>query len=186
MIPYRPYRLSALLTLLIIGITGYSQGQNEGPEMPSEESLAAANRVLEVSQTKKMLDMAMEQVRTMQKQQIQSLGLDEDNAAKAQEIMDKTQVALDEFLNWEDMKESIATSYAKVFTVDELNKLAEFYESEVGQKFIEKSPQLMQEMMTRMQQRMPQLQQRLHEITQEVMAEEDSGESAPAPEDGEE
>ena len=47
--------------------------------------------------------------------------------------------------NFEDLIYDIVPVYAKHFTHDEIKKLIEFYQSPVGRKFVEASPQLMQD-----------------------------------------
>jgi hypothetical protein len=49
-----------------------------------------------------------------------------------------------DILDWEKLRDQIADIYVQVFTEDELNELIRFYQSPVGQKLLEKTPEIMQ------------------------------------------
>ena len=81
---------------------------------------------------------------------------------------------VDMALDWNEISEEVIRTYAQHFTADELGELTAFYQSPIGQRFVEVSPELnasIQEITSRrIQAVMPQMQQ---ELMQRMM--EDSG-----------
>jgi uncharacterized protein len=53
--------------------------------------------------------------------------------------------------SWDKMKSMFIDIYAEVYTVEEMEGLATFFESPVGQGFIKKQPQMTTLMMSKMQ-----------------------------------
>ena len=68
-------------------------------------------------------------------------------------------------MDWDEISEDVIRTYANHFTADELQQLTAFYQSPIGQRFVEVSPQLtasIQEITNRrMQAILPQMQQEL-------------------------
>lgn len=65
------------------------------------------------------------------------------------------------------VKQSFISNYAKIYTVDELKGLVEFYESPLGKTLLEKEPELVQKTMMDLQKHivaiMPQLEKQLQQ-----------------------
>jgi uncharacterized protein len=93
-------------------------------------------------------------------------------------------------LNGAEMKADVAKAYSEVFTKDELQGLAGFYSTPLGQVFSEKQPLLQEKMsevmMPRMMAFMPKMQQMQREFATEMRAKRDAAKAAaaaaPAPE----
>lgn len=77
-------------------------------------------------------------------------------------------------LSANDFMPEVAQVYVDVFTEDELQELLAFYQSPLGQKMLEKMPELMQRSMTIAQQQMttimPQIQAAAERFSKEMMA----------------
>lgn len=82
------------------------------------------------------------------------------------EVMDVYQ----EVFAWEKLEPILYDVYAQVFTTQELYELNTFYRSEVGQRFVEKTPELTQGTMVKLQEAlqdgMPKIQAKIKEINE--------------------
>jgi hypothetical protein len=76
-----------------------------------------------------------------------------DVAERAQKATDKAMDLLSQELSWDKVKDDYISLYAKAFTDEELKGAIAFYKSPVGQAFIKKQPELMQQSMQLSQQR---------------------------------
>jgi hypothetical protein len=87
-----------------------------------------------------------------------------------------------ENFNWDLMKPKIAKIYADTFTAEELTDLIAFYKSPVGQKTLEKTPILTQQVMALamagVQANMPQFQQRVSALIQDYKKKADAAAAA--------
>ena len=132
----------------------------------------AAYRYLEVTQARRSLDQVMNMMETMVSQQMDSLNLSAPGQKPSLEISKDMLTRLSDLLRWEDMSEFLVTTYVDVFSEEELLGLVEFYQSELGQKVLEKQPELMQKSMAWAQQRideyMPTLLQSMEAATAEL------------------
>ena len=99
----------------------------------------AAEEALTITQADKAVDVMFDQLMMMQRQQLQGV-VDPENALALQE---KIMNAYKETLSWENTKEEYIDVYVEYFTEEELRELVKFYKTEVGQKFLEKQPELM-------------------------------------------
>ncbi|MEO0453554.1 MAG: DUF2059 domain-containing protein [Verrucomicrobiota bacterium] len=127
----------------------------------------AAEEMLIASQTEKVLDQTVKQMEGMMDQTFIAAGLPESAKPEFDKAM-KTQMEwLEDFLSWETMKPMYVEIYSSVYSEKELKAMTAFYSSEVGQKVIEKSPELiqktMQVTMQRLGEKMPELQSKMQE-----------------------
>jgi len=74
-------------------------------------------------------------------------------------------------LSYAKMKESYVNAYTAVFTAEELNGLAAFYKSPIGQTFVKKLPDLTTRMMDISQSRVAQLEPEIRRMTDDFAAE---------------
>ncbi|MGI4805246.1 MAG: DUF2059 domain-containing protein [Janthinobacterium lividum] len=51
---------------------------------------------------------------------------------------------MDKYLNWDNLKKDMSKVYASEFSESEIKQLTKFYQSPLGKKLIEKTPELMQ------------------------------------------
>jgi hypothetical protein len=76
-----------------------------------------------------------------------------------------------EFFSWELIRELYADIYMEVFTEEEMRELIKFYQSPLGQKVLEKTPELLQLSMEKTEvllyEELPKLQERLERVVKE-------------------
>ena len=80
-----------------------------------------------------------------------------------------------------DMEKDVAQIYSKVFTPDELNGLADFYDTPTGQSLIAKQPEVQQQMMQVMMPRMMAMQPQIQKMTADFRAQQAAKAAASAP-----
>jgi hypothetical protein len=163
------------LVLLVAGCktveTSMPAAEAEAPAMNSQ---AAAAKLLSVLKMDENFDAAMQQAIQMQSGMFDQMDMTEEEKAETQKSMQGAmKVSLEKF-SWENMKGMFVDIYAEVFSAEELQGIIAFYESEAGQKFVEKQPQLMQVTMQKMQgvmaQMMPEIQKEMEKAMEEVQA----------------
>jgi hypothetical protein len=96
--------------------------------------IAAAHQVVDAMNVQKVLDAS---INTMMKVQL------EQNPAMAQ-FESVMRQFFARYLSWAALRDSYAQMYADRFTTDELRQLAAFYQSPLGRKVAETTPDLMQ------------------------------------------
>jgi len=132
----------------------------------------AALKLLEVTNTQKMLDQYMTSFETMMEKQFDALELPSEGREAAKALQKEMMEWLSGFLAWEQMKDTYVDIYVEVFTEDELNELIEFYQSPLGQKLLKKMPELLQKTMQKtqaiLQEKMPDFQRKLQKTLSEL------------------
>jgi len=93
----------------------------------------AAENLLIVTNVDKSLPKIVEQVLASQLQQNPQLT----------PYRDVMQRFLNKYMHWESLKEDVMTAYTQEFTEPELKQLTAFYKTPLGQKAVEKMPQLL-------------------------------------------
>ncbi len=131
---------------------------------------AAAGKLLDLFNMDETYDQAMQQAMNMAVGMIDNQDLEEAekaNARKAVEI--SMQLSMEKF-SWDRMKNVFIDIYATVLDEEELEGLIAFYKSPIGQRFLQKQPQLslatMGKMQEMMQEMMPALQKAVDEALQ--------------------
>ncbi len=112
-----------------------------------KERYKAADELLKTLNSEKLIKVMLDQFRPMLLQQYSSMGLSPKIMAKKQEIIDIIFDIMEEEFKWDKIKDDMITIYADVYTTDELNELNEFFKTPIGQKYIEKTPEIMQKSM---------------------------------------
>ena len=129
---------------------------------------AAALRLLEASKAAEMIDTVYETMEPQFAAMAEQMGIDESRRPIFERHMARTIAVLREELNWERMEPLMAKAYAEVYTEDELLQLADFYQSPLGQKFIEKMPEMVNLMMATTQDMMTGFYARIDELRYEL------------------
>jgi uncharacterized protein len=130
------FGLLALLATLVIGTSVFAQqaaGGIPAPTAPDAKRMAAARHVLDVTGAAGMGEKIWPAMMQNLKQSLPSIP---EEAWKSVDHDFRAFFSSDDFLN------RIATIYAEAFNEDELNQLAAFYETTVGKKFVEKTPDI--------------------------------------------
>lgn len=132
----------------------------------------AALRVLEASQVKKSLEQIQGMFEGMLSQQMGTVEVPPEGKAELEAMQAEMSSLMSDLLTWEELSEFTVTTYVEFFSEEELNELTDFYKSELGQKLIERQPEIMQKSMqwaqTKVQERMPEFLKRLEEATAEL------------------
>jgi hypothetical protein len=132
----------------------------------------AALRLLEVTETQKMLDQMMSAVDTMMLQQFDAMGLPPEGREAADAMRVEVMQWFSDFFVWEEMRDLFVDIYVEVFSKEEIDEMVSFYESPLGQKMLAKMPALMQKSMEKtqamLQEKLPQLQQRMQNVMAEL------------------
>jgi uncharacterized protein len=138
-------------------------------DKPASE--ASIKRLMEVSDSKKLVDNVMLQMDSMMKASMQQALADQALTAEQEKVMLETQeklagVVKDE-MKWETLEPVFLDIYQKTFTQKEVDGMLAFYKSPAGQAVIKKMPQVMQTSMQIMQERMSKLVPKIQEISTE-------------------
>ena len=108
--------------------------------------------------------MQMNQLKNMKPPEELSKETSERIASMQEEIMD----IMAEELEWDKLKEDYISIYADVFTKEELEGIIAFYKTPVGQKFVEKQPELMQRSMRITQKQMTTIMPKIQKAMQDL------------------
>ena len=144
-------------------------------KLASEESV---RRLLEVTESRKMLENVWQHVQASMditmKQLLGDQKLTEQQQKQMDEIRTKVVAIMQEELSWEFMESMMMQVYTKTFTQEEIDGMLAFYASPAGRSVITKMPVAMQHSMEIMQERMstmiPKLQQMQKEMVAQVQA----------------
>jgi hypothetical protein len=142
---------------------------------------AAADKLLRTLKVDQNMKMALQQVEKMQEQMIEQQVKSPQEKTKAEAAMKVAMQSTEEEFSWDKIGQTFVEIYAEVFTKDELDELTQFYESPIGQKFVEKQPQLQAATMKRMQSLMMEIMPRIQARVKEAMAEAGDKAGAAAP-----
>lgn len=155
-----------VVALLSLGVSAQTVDESDA------EHRAAAQRLLQVTEAKKMMDQVLDSMDGMLDQSFSSLELNPDGVEAARQAQDEMMAWVRDFLAWEELEPMYVELYAKVFTTEEILGIIEFYESPLGQKMLAKMPELMTESMSMMQSRitekMPELQRRIEQSVERL------------------
>ncbi len=119
-----------------------------------------AEELLTIMKTDKQLDATLDKMKTVQKEQMNSMGVPE--------VEDKMMDLMAQEMSWEKMKDDYIAVYSEVFTEEELQGLIDFYKTPVGQKFVEKTPEITTKLMQMGQKHTMQLMPKIKAMTSEM------------------
>ena len=132
---------------------------------------AAAEELLLLSNTDKMMDQVWPQIEGMVDRQFKQMDAPEELRPVMKKYTNKMFKVMQAELGFENLKEDFIRVYVNTYTESEIRAISDFYKSPVGQKFIEKMPKLMQETMVITQRNMPRMMQKIQAISAEMVAE---------------
>jgi len=151
-------RLYAILFGFVVLSANALANTNHSEEGPVDE----VDRLFVAMQADQMTSQMWVQMEALFNQMLHDLDPLPENNAIIQKYNKELVTLLQKEMSWEKMEPEVRHIYVQNFTTEEITKLAEFYESDVGQAFVKRMPVVMQESM-QMGQRMamaamPQLQ----------------------------
>ncbi|MFC3654218.1 DUF2059 domain-containing protein [Xanthomonas hyacinthi] len=127
------------------------------PALAEPPSDGDVNRLLSAARAQNMLDSMLPQIEAMQRQQFAQLTaqrpLEPAQQQKVQQIQQRTQATVRKALSWQEMRPLYVNLYKQSFSKQDVLAMAEFYESPAGQSMLDKTPQLMQNLMGAIQQK---------------------------------
>ena len=141
----RPHIWLTLMACLL-----FAAGAEAAP--PSDADI---ERLLRATRAQGMLDTIVPQMEAMQRQQFERLvgdgKLTPEQQADSDRIQARSSQIMRQALSWERMRPLYIDVYRQTFTSEEAKAIAEFYESPSGKAVLDKTPLLMQNLMTAMQ-----------------------------------
>jgi hypothetical protein len=134
---------------------------------------AKAEQLFTVLRMDQMMDQLMDGVMKQVEQITQSMpGTDQVTPEQKKQIADFQQRILalvNQKLGWKALEPDFITLYATTYTEEELDGILAFYKSPVGQKMLEKTPELMAKSTEITQQKMRQIQPEMNQMIQDFM-----------------
>lgn len=167
--------ITTLFFSFLLGGTLYADTQTATPQAaPSDSHKAAALKLLDVTNTAELLEQTTTQMTGMFSAMSQRPGLNEDQKKIIQDYQQKATELLKSELTWDKLKDEFVQLYTEVYTEPELKELTRFYETPVGKKMLQKTPELMARSMQISQQHVqrlvPQMQQLMMQMGKTLSA----------------
>ena len=135
------------------------------------------------------MDTMMDQLMGGVKRQVQQItesmpGADQATPEQRKQIVDFQQRVMDvvnQKIGWKALEPDFITLYASTYTEEELDGIVAFYKSPIGQKMIDKTPELTTKSTQITQQKMSELQPQLSQMVQDFMKQMAASMGKPAP-----
>ena len=84
-------------------------------------------------------------------------------------------------MSWKNLKDDYISAYSEAFSEEDLKGLADFYKSPLGQKLVDKTPELTTKLMEISQKKVQQLMPQIKEMSNQMMDEMKKNEASKAP-----
>ena len=130
-----------------------------------------ASKLLKIMDVGKAMNQSFESIKQMQGAMTKRFvknAKDQELAIKNQQkIMDLMQKEL----SWEKIRPEFEKLYAETYSAEELDGLIKFYQSPIGQKFIQKQPEMQRKSMLMMQKLLMQIMPKVQELTKAMQQE---------------
>ncbi|MDZ4200415.1 MAG: DUF2059 domain-containing protein [Kiritimatiellia bacterium] len=132
----------------------------------------AAVELITVARTERMLDQMKTAMEGMMRQQFATIDLPPEGVAAAEKAQADVLAWFMDVMSWEKMRSLYVDLYTDVFSEEEIRGLTQFYRSPLGQKMLDKMPELIEKAMLKTQaivmEKMPELQQRMQKSVEEL------------------
>ena len=155
-------KLSFFIVFVLISASATAQEQSH---------LDAARELLEVTNADQAIQQSHDQIYSQLAGMADQMGISEDQRPTFDKYLEKMVAVMKEEMNWEKMESHILKAYVDVYSEEELRELIEFYASPIGQKFVDKMPDLIQATMQLSQEMMQDYFPKMLEIQKELQAE---------------
>jgi len=153
------------IALGIFALGSHLQAQDKQPS----ESAVFAEELLTLLNVQKNMDAMFQQMAKIQDQSLNSTGATPEAKERQQKIREVMNAEMKSIVNWETLKPMFISIYSETFTPDELREMITFYKTPIGQKWLEKQPQLQMATMQRMQSIMAEAQPKMLEAIKRAM-----------------
>jgi hypothetical protein len=144
------------------------------PSASTAPSEASIKQLLEVAQSRKLVDSVMLQMESLMQQTIAEATKGRQVPAKVQNDIDQRRAEvvrmMKELLDWKKLEPMYVRIYQKTFTQQEVDGMIAFYKTSAGQAVIAKMPMAMQTTIDEMQGLMGPVMQKLQQMQQDVAA----------------
>lgn len=130
------YKIICLIAIISFGASADDKASNKSVE-----------KLLELTEVSKMIDVMYGQIEQMFNGLEQQMGISEEERPNFDNYMQKLTNLLKEELNWKVMKPATVDIYTKHFTQHEVDGLITFYQSDLGKSMTKKMPLIMQDSM---------------------------------------
>ncbi len=131
----------------------------------------AAEQVLKLTNAHRMLEPMIRQMQQSQLKQLEEMNLSKDAYVITEKYILRMNELIKAELTWEKMKDDYINLYARKFSEQELEELVQFFKSSIGQKMLEKNPDLMHEVMLVGQDRLMKIRPQMQAISDEMVRE---------------
>jgi hypothetical protein len=165
----------ACLTATPYALADNPAAATQSDSRPTDDSI---RQLLEITQARKILKAASEQLDTMfdamVKKQLEGASVTPEQQQAIEARRKAAEEMTKDLLSWDSMERLYLKVYGETFTQAEVDGMIAFYSSSAGQAVIAKLPlatkNTMSEMQQRMQQMIPKLQQMAKETAEQVKA----------------
>jgi len=162
-------KMTKIIVVLIIGSLALIPMAQAQEIQENNQTRVLAEELLGAMQVQTAIEKSFEMVKEMMVSQANQMGLPEGEASeKAQGSMNKTMDMVMAEMTWDKLKDDYISIYAETFNVEELQGLVDFYKGPIGQKFVEKQPELMRRSMLISQKQMAELMPKIQAMTQQI------------------
>jgi len=153
-----------LALCLLLAVSGARAGDSPASE-------ASVRQLLEVTQTKQLLDNMMGQADAMMQNTMKQAAGGATFTPEQQAVMDemrsKMLALLASEMKWETLESDFIDIYRKSFTEQDIAGMLEFYRTKAGQAVLTKMPVVMQHSMELMQRKMLSMSPKMQQIQRE-------------------
>ena len=159
-----PFGLGLLIAVAAINVCSSLWADTEAHRQ-------AAEQVLNLTNAHKMLEPMIQQMQQRQLKQLEEMNLSKDAYVITEKYILQMNELIKAELTWDKMKDDYINLYASVFSEQELEDLVQFFKSSIGQKMVEKNPDLMHEVMLLGQNRLMKIMPQMQAISDEMVRE---------------
>ena len=145
--------LTILITLAALAFSANAQDQ------PSATNIALAGQLVDLMHLDKGKSATFDGMKQMQAKISDSVltNVSPDARAMIEKSMDESRNAAASVMSKDNARELYISAYARIYTAQELQGAIDFYKSPIGQKWIEKQPQVVTAVMEKTLDGMPQI-----------------------------
>ena len=140
------------------------------PNSPTE---ASVKELLEVAQSRKLVDSVMAQMDNLMQQTIAQATKGQPVPARVQKDIDQRRAEIiammKDLLDWKKLEPMYVRIYRKTFTQPEVDGMIAFYKTPAGQAVMSKMPSAMQNTIDEMQATMGPVMQKMQQLQQDVV-----------------
>ena len=141
----------------------------QAQEKQPSESAVLAEELLTLLNVQKNMDAAFQQLGKMNDQIASAAGATPEAKEKQQKMLEAINAETKALVNWETLKPMFVSIYSETFTPDELKGMIAFYRTPIGQKWLEKQPQVQMATMQKIQAIMTESQPNIQKAIQRAM-----------------